>query len=424
MSKTTQTAVKILIPLAILAFAIVIAKVLLSNKPEAKRFGGREAQPMLVETKQLTAIDYQPWIESQGVVNAHTQTRLSAQVSGRVTYLDEKLRRGARFAQGDVLLKIEQADYLVEVQVAQADVANAESALQQELAQKEVAEREWNLRPKDEKARALVLREPQVKAARAALKAAQARLERAQLNLERTVIKAPYDGRVLERFVDVGQVINANTQVAEIFSADKLEVRLPVKNRDLEVLDFQQLQQTKSETASLTNSVKFEAQVGRQTYSWSGHIVRIEGAIDNASRQLHVIAGVRDASAAENPNYQLKVGSFVKAFIAGKTLQDVFAIPRESISQKNEIALKIDGKLTKVAVDPIWLDQDFVVVEAGSPSIAQAVQTNAAEIVLTPVSNLANGTRIATKDEVDSKAKRTAAKGAGRGNPGRSQGEG
>jgi len=389
MSSSSKKIIKVLLPLVIIGLAFAIVKILQTNKPEARRFGGRTIQPMLVETKELSLRRYQPMIPSQGVVTAHTRTKLSAQVSGKIAHLDEKLRRGAHFSKGDVLLKLESTDYEIEVQIAQADVANAESALQQELAQAEVAERDWNLRPKDKQARALVLREPQVKAAKAALKAAQARLNRAKLNLERTVIRAPYSGRVLERHVDYGQVINANTQIAEIFSSEKLEVRLPIKNKDLALIDHHRVS---SADSSDQISVLLTSIVGRHEYTWSGHISRIEGAIDDASRQLHVIVAVDDSAAQQDSDFNLKVGAFVKAEISGKPLDSVYVIPRESISQKNEIALKIDGKLQKRSVTPIWLDDENVVVESGIEP--------GDELVLTPVSNLASGTPVATSTEL------------------------
>ena len=74
----------------------------------------------------------------------------------------------------------------------------------------------------------VVLRTPQVEQAKAALAAAQAALARATLNLERTVWRAPFAGRVRSERVATAQFVVAGAPVAELYSVDHAEVRLPL----------------------------------------------------------------------------------------------------------------------------------------------------------------------------------------------------
>ena len=67
---------------------------------------------------------------------------------------------------------------------------------------------------------------------------AEAGLSKAQLELERTRIVAPFAGRVLDQVADIGQVVSLNTDIAVIYATDYVEVRLPIKNRDLAFMEL------------------------------------------------------------------------------------------------------------------------------------------------------------------------------------------
>src|SRR5690606_35291173 len=85
---------------------------------------------------------------------------------------------------------------------------------------------------------ALVTRQPQLRAAEAAVDSARAALIQARLALERTAVVAPYAGRIRVRRADRGQVVAANTTVAEIYATDVVEVALPLTQRDLAFVDL------------------------------------------------------------------------------------------------------------------------------------------------------------------------------------------
>jgi HlyD family secretion protein len=92
-----------------------------------------------------------------------------------------------------------------EVEAAQAAVSQAEAQFQQASAQVEQA-----------KAQLLSARS-QVNEARAQVRQMQASVEMASANLGYTVIRAPIDGVVIHRSVDVGQTVAASFQAPELF---------------------------------------------------------------------------------------------------------------------------------------------------------------------------------------------------------------
>jgi RND family efflux transporter MFP subunit len=390
----------LIVTLVILAIAISIIAAMFASKPATRKWGGRPAPSVGVETVKLQAEDYPVWIESYGTAEPLTQTRLVSDVSGRVIAVANNIRAGASFKAGDVLLSIDDRDFVIEVDVAKSMVADAWVKYKQEEAQADIAERDWNVKPGNAAGRDLALRKPQVAAALAAYDAAKARLAKAELNLERTQVKAPFDGKILQQMVDLGQVVNPSQAIAEIYSTDYIEVRLPVKSQDLAHIHLPDNYQT-SGTAPENNLehlpvVLFEGELGGKTYTWQGKLVRNEGAFDASTRMLYVVAKLDNpfVSSAELP--ALRVGQFLRAKIEGSQLQNVYAIPRRAVSQNNMIAVAENGVLQKRSITPLWTDKESVVISAAGDAQGgyAAMISSAEQLILTPTANLAAGTRV------------------------------
>ncbi len=157
----------------------------------------------------------------------------------------------------------------------------------------------------------------------------EASLAQARLDLERCNITAPFPGRVLQRQVDLGQVVQANTVLGEIYAIDYVEIRLPMTNGDLEFMYLPE--QHPDRTAEALPRVRIHSTLGGEAH-WDGYIVRTEGAIDEASRQLHVVARINDPYGAAHPQ-PLKIGQYVTAVLEGRLQEDAILIPEQSIYQ-------------------------------------------------------------------------------------------
>jgi RND family efflux transporter MFP subunit len=382
-----------IVSIAIIAVAFFGVISMFATKPEARKYGSRPAPAVTVETTQLQPSDYQVWIDSYGSATPLTLTNLVSDVSGRVIEVSEKIRTGATFNAGDVLLRIEPRDYQIAVDVAAAAVAEAEVRYRQELAEQEIARQEWNIKPKGSSGKSLALREPQVKAALASLQSAKARLDQAKLDLDRTSIRAPFTGKVLQQRADIGQVVNPSQAIAEIYATEQLEIRLPIKTQDLHQIDVNNL-----ESFATSPRVILESRLGDKTYQWFGEVVRSEGAYDRNNRMLYVVARVDNPFEATENAPAMRVGQFFEAKIEGHMLNNVFVLPRRAVTQDNQIAVVDEGQLLKLPVQPVWTDRDNVIIEAlGSiemDTLEQRSFVAADQLILTPTANLASGTRV------------------------------
>jgi len=375
---------KIILPVLVLIGSAFAAKKMVESKPEA---GRRGAPPSIqaVEATRLKPTAYPVMLESRGTVEPTTATTLVPEVAGAVRSVSENFVSGGRFSAGDVLVELDKRDFEIALTQANANLAQARAGLQQEQAQAEVAKREWESLRQGQKPSALTLRQPQVAAARANVRSAAAQVERAQLDLDRAVLIAPYDGIVLNSDVDSGQFVNRGTPIGRIYSVEGVDVRLPLSARQIDWLNLAPSSEGEKPVVTLSSPDS------RADVSWTGTLERVEG-VDASTQQLNIIARVSNPEATGQA--PLRVGQFVNAKIAGRTLDSVFVIPRQALRAGDEVVLvSEDSTLKRQAVTIAWGDAEFVAVSEG-------LETDAV-LVTTPLGAVADDTPVqATIDGV------------------------
>lgn len=329
---------KFFLPTAILLLALALTSLLVFLRPGADT---SEPQPYLPSVETLTA-EAEPVrirIHAQGNANPRTQTELTADVGGRIIRVAETFENGAFFSEGEVLLEFDPLPYEVELAQAQSRLAAAELALAQEQAQADQALEDWQRSgvQRETEPSPLVLRQPQIVGAEADISAARAAVAIAERNLEHTRVRAPYDGRVRERRVNLGQVTAPNSTVlGQIYSIDAAEVRLPLSLREVALLGLHEANAKTGEGLE----VRLHARLGDTEQEWQGHIVRSEGSIDARSRMLHVVARVEDPyrrQSGEGP--VLQAGRYVNAEIEGIQLEAAFRIPRSAVVHPDQVRI-------------------------------------------------------------------------------------
>jgi len=361
----SRSKLKFLLPAIVLVAALAVGRAMIASKPEASR--QQPPSPVLnVDATRVQRGSFDVFVLAEGTVQPRTESTLIPEVSGRVFEISANFREGGFFEQGDVLVRIEPRDYELALDTAEAQVAEASAALEQELALAEVVKNDWKQLGKT--APDLGLRKPQIAAAEAALLSARSQLERATVDLQRTVIRAPYAGRVLEQSVDVGQFVSVGSTLARVYAIDYVEVRLPLSTRELEFVDLpERFRDDDVATPLIETPVVIEADIGRTVYQWQGRIVRVGGAIDTQSRQLLVVAQVDDPY-ARGPEGRppLRIGQFVRARIQGRSLDNVFVLPREALREGAEV-LVVDqhSRLQRRPVAVAWSDSKTAVISDG-----------------------------------------------------------
>lgn len=392
---------KILLPVTIIIATVILMMIIFKNPPTSNRAKPSKAPQMTVEITTLAPTTYQVMVQSFGTVKPRTQSVLFAQVSGQINYVSKQFRAGGFFEQGDVLIQLDDRDHRAEVNIAQASLMSAKQSLQEEYARVNQAKADWKRLGNDKAPNALVLRQPQYEAAKAQVLSAEAQLDKVKLSLERTSIVAPYAGRILKKNVDIGQVISSNTQLADIFAVDYVEIRLPIKNKDLPLMKLPeeyrnahetseanriQSDKTNSDSSMISNVVISSDLMGSQV--WQGKIVRTESAIDEISQQLYVVAQIiRPYDGEYNQGAQIKMGQYVTAEITGREVENALVIPSSAIYQGSYVYIVADGLLMRKEIQLGW--------QNGTESIVTQGLVAGDQLVLTSLGQVSSGTPVA-----------------------------
>lgn len=305
-------------------------------------------------------------VQAQGTVTPSQETTILAEVKGRIIEVSESFHIGGFASRDDVLLRIDPRDYQTNLLHAQAALETAESALVQEKGRAQVALREWQKLPKNsqrsQEAMDLYLRKPQLEQAQAQLLAAQADLNTARDNLERTIIRAPYDALIRAKHSDLGQFVGAGTALAELFSVEVAEVRLPIPQSKLDYLQLPGLQ-----GYDKGSNIDLYTDVAGEIKHWTAQLHRTEGVFDERSRALYTVARIDDPYGLRHEGQTpLRIGTFVNANIQGREFSGIVVLPRYVLRAGNLVWVVDDSmRLRNRQVSTLRTGTEQVYVTAG-----------------------------------------------------------
>jgi multidrug efflux system membrane fusion protein len=172
-----------------------------------------------VRVRRQTAEPRVSEIVLRGRTEAWRTVEVKAETQGRV--IDLPVQRGDQVDSGQIIAQLAPED-------RPAKLTQAEALLEQRRLEYRVAER---LSKKGFRA------ETELAGAQAALQAAEAAVENAKLALDNTAIRAPYDGFVEERLVDIGDFVEKGDRIAQVVDLDPILVVVQVSERDIDQLE-------------------------------------------------------------------------------------------------------------------------------------------------------------------------------------------
>ena len=356
---------KTALPLTILFLAALGGLGLIASAPKIENVVPERVFPA-VGVIEGHSQDVPLWVRSQGTVAPRTESALVPEVSGPVVWVSPSLASGGFFKEGEVLVRIDAQDYEAAVARARAEVARAEG--EDEHAQAELRRQKGLARSNATSPSHLSNARRAARVRAAALDSARIALEQARRDLQRTTLTAPFEGRVREEHIDVGQFVARGAPVATLYATDFAEIRLPIADRQLAFID---LQEFSSETTTEGPTAILRASFAGLEHEWQGTVVRTEGEIDARSRMVHVVAQVKDpygrtstqGSEGSTARPPLAVGLFVRAEIAGSVAKGVIAIHRSAVRNDQRILI-VDGenRLRERQVEIIRIDQEEVLI--------------------------------------------------------------
>ncbi len=357
---------KIILPIVVLLLAVGMAAGMYFLRPEPA-----SQQPEIVPTP-VSAMNAEEetvllQVHSQGTVSPLSEATVAAQVGGEILEASENLKAGRFVERGEILVKVDPTDYEAAVAEAEAALRSARTSLLQTEADAEQAIEDLR-QVGVENPTPLARREPQLEQARLRVKSAEAGLELARKNLERTVIRSPFEGQVVETFVDLGDTLpNRGSPVARIQGTAIAEVRLPLSREDLRHLDLPDTPAEVAEAPAAKPAVDLLLGQGAARVRRTGWIDRLEGTTDPVTRLRHAVARVEDPLDGEGTGEQaLPTGSFVQARIEGREIPSAFRIPIIALVGKDRVRIiNAENELEERQVTVVQRNGDNMVVTDG-----------------------------------------------------------
>jgi RND family efflux transporter MFP subunit len=291
--------------------------------------GCNQARPAARENKAIevdvttpivdAVADYQDFT---GRLEALKSVDIRARVSGFV--MEVPFKEGDLVHEGDLLFQIDRRPYQAALNqaVANLKVAEADRTLQEKNARRAKVMIGGHSISSEDYETILATHEK----SRATVGAMEAMRDLAQLNLDYTKVVAPLTGRVSRRYVDPGNLINAdNTLLTTVVSDNPLYAYFDVDERTY--LDL--VESTKSRESSWLSTLQFPVLMSlaneANTFTHKGLVNFIDNRVSSTT------GTIRMRGVFENPTGTLKPGLFVRIRLPIGTPYNAVLIPDEAL---------------------------------------------------------------------------------------------
>lgn len=297
-------------------------------------------------------------VELTGAVSLASKARVVSEVASRVVWISPKFKNGGSIPAGEAMIRVDARDIELRVDAARASVKEAEASVWREKARGEhdarVFARDYPGLELSERIRRI----PSLAKEQAELEHAQAVLKMAELKLERTRVSFPFNSRVLNASVELGEQVGPATPLGTVYRIDALQAEAPVEIRDLDRLD-----PVIGRTA--------EIRAGGETFA--AIVERVSSLVAPRSRLATVFLKFSEGVPADSLPLP---GTFAEIAIQGPVLPSVYVLPESAEQDRGSVWVVENGKLKAVAPRTVLRTKaDWVVAtfDAGDGVVTGAV---------------------------------------------------
>ena len=326
-------------------------------------------RPLRVEALKVEQKDIPVFITGHGEVKALNVVSIAPEVPGKIVKIHPRLEVGEIISKGEVLFKIDPKDYMTIRKISRERLKILKRS--HELAKKEY-----------ERVRVLfeinnVGTQAGVESAeKAMLSAADLTnqisqvLETAETNLERCEVRAPFNARIKSVSLEKSQYVTPGQNIITLADDSVLEIQVPLDSRDARKWLRFNVEKTNRKTAWFASLEQVPCKIrwteNNSGQTWDGQLHRVV-KFDQQTRTLTVALRV-DAETAlkKNPQFlPLVEGMFCSVKILGKTMHNVFRVPRQAVSFENTVYIAIDNRLKTLPVKVARMEGEYAYVADG-----------------------------------------------------------
>ena len=323
--------------------------------------------PTTVSSATVKEEDWAPALSAVGSISAVQGAVVSAELGGVVSQV--AFENGGVAKKGDLLVQLDASAEEAQLKSAEADLELARADLE---------------RSRDLVSRK-VISKAEIDASESKFKQKEGSVEQMRSMIAKKTVRAPFDGQLGIRQVNVGQMVNAGQQVVPLTSLDPVFADFALPQQYLGQL-----------TPGLEVHVTTDALAGRV---FNGKVTAINSMVDSSTRNITLQATL------ENPDHALRPGMFAKAEVTLPEKHKTLVVPGSAISYApfGDSVFVIDEKKDeKTGKESQVIRQQFVRVgEARGDFVAITQGLKAGDMVVsTGVFKLRNGMTVTINNDL------------------------
>ena len=316
----------IMLVAAIVIFGGVLGFLIFRGIMIQKYIASMGQPPQTVTTAVAKYDDWEPTLDAVGSLKALKGTDITPQLAGIVAEIP--FESDSEVKEGDLLVKLANEDDVAKLKALQADA--------------DLARLNYDRSKKLVKSRAVS--QAQLDTATATLKSAMAQVAAQQALVDKKEIRAPFDGRVGIRLVDIGQYLTAGEKITTLQALDPIYVDFTLSQSNVSKISVGQ-----------AVAIQTDAYPGQ---TFTGKVVALDPKLDTATRNIAVRAEL------PNPDHKLLPGMFASVKITTGAKEKKLTLPETAITYNpygETVFLVKKGKPDADGKTPLTAQQKFVV---------------------------------------------------------------
>lgn len=334
--------------LVLISLSLLMMNLFIGMKKTLPKDVNRKTIPYV----KVTPVDYVTLlspIEERGRLLSNMEVTISSEVSGLIVESGLPMKVGQNFKKGDLLVKIYDADFSMELKARKSNFLNSLASTLPDIKVDYPNRFEvWMDFFKSVSLESDLPELPIIESVQEKIFLSSRNIlgeyfgiQSAEERLRKYNIYAPFDGTYVEVYMQVGAVANPGTRVAKIIESNNLELHVPVESRDIGWL-------------RIGDAVDVLSENGERICT--GRLVRKAGFVDSGTQSISVF--VKIDSNCGVPLYQ---GQYLTARFSGKKLFRVMEIPRNSVFRNNRVYVVEEGKLRVNEIQVVKINDNTLV---------------------------------------------------------------
>ncbi len=298
---------------------------------------------------------------------------LKAHVSGEVVAMSKNAMAGERIDKDDFLVQIEDSIYQARLAQANKSLADAELIHLQEQKKANQAIRDWKRSGLNAELSDLAKNKPQLEVANQNLDLAKKNIVAAKQEIAYTKITAPFSGIVTERFVSIGQTVNAGDELLHILAIENLEITASLSARQWKNL-----------------AENWQGQIAKVKDDHGQEIalaimVRGGGFLDPATRQYKIFLEV-----SKSNKTRALAGEFVQVELPGRAVASSILIPESAFTREGFVwYVDHENRLRYFESETLFYLQNQLIV-----SVPKNNQLEKYHVITTPLASFIAGKEV------------------------------